>query len=335
MHELGHNLGLRHGGGDDTNFKPNYLSAMNYTFQTRGVVWRQPLDYSRWTLSPLNEAALDETKGIDNNAPPPDLVARNRNTAYTFYDGSSRKCKWQPVQAVGGIDWNHNGDGARETRVQARINDPDPSNGPAGEQCRLSQNSETLVGYDDWQNLRYNFRNSSDFADGAHNSIHVVPDLTNDDVRTMASLTDFDADGLSNSDDNCPAVFNPDQTDSNGDGIGDACSLQALALVPTSVLGGTPTKATLTLTLPAPTDGAPIQLYSSDPALATVPSSLTIPSGARTAIFTVTTNPVTASTPVTITAYYDLHQLVVSLTLQPAPTEPAKQSIFLPLVSRR
>ena len=240
------------------------------------------------------------------------------------------------MQAVGDIDWNHNGDGARETHVQARINDPDPRKGPAGEQCRLSKNPETLAGYDDWQSLRYNFRNSSDFADGAHSSsIQVVPDLTNDDVRTMASLTDFDADGLSNSDDNCPAVFNPDQTDSNSDGIGDACSLQALALVPTSVLGGTPTRSTLTLTLPAPTDGASIRLYSSDPALATVPSSLTIPSGARTAIFAVTTNPVTASTPVTITAYYDLHQLVASLTLQPAPSEPVKQSIFLPLVSRR
>ena len=27
MHELGHNLSLRHGGGDDTNYKPNYLSV--------------------------------------------------------------------------------------------------------------------------------------------------------------------------------------------------------------------------------------------------------------------------------------------------------------------
>ena len=33
MHELGHNLGLRHGGGDSRNYKPNYLSVMNYFFQ--------------------------------------------------------------------------------------------------------------------------------------------------------------------------------------------------------------------------------------------------------------------------------------------------------------
>src|SRR4029079_18359093 len=30
MHELGHTLGLNHGGGDSANFKPNYHSVMNY-----------------------------------------------------------------------------------------------------------------------------------------------------------------------------------------------------------------------------------------------------------------------------------------------------------------
>ena len=37
MHELGHNLGLRHGGDDLPNFKPNYLSVMNYSFQLTGL----------------------------------------------------------------------------------------------------------------------------------------------------------------------------------------------------------------------------------------------------------------------------------------------------------
>ena len=36
MHELGHNLGLRHGGGDDTRCKPNYLSIMSYA-----LLWPQ------------------------------------------------------------------------------------------------------------------------------------------------------------------------------------------------------------------------------------------------------------------------------------------------------
>ena len=38
MHELGHNLGLRHGGFEDVNYKPNYLSVMNYAWQFSGRV---------------------------------------------------------------------------------------------------------------------------------------------------------------------------------------------------------------------------------------------------------------------------------------------------------
>jgi hypothetical protein len=37
MHELGRNLGLRHGGRDDVNYKPNYLSVMNYSFGLAGL----------------------------------------------------------------------------------------------------------------------------------------------------------------------------------------------------------------------------------------------------------------------------------------------------------
>ncbi|MCB1247113.1 MAG: hypothetical protein KDB69_07605, partial [Acidimicrobiia bacterium] len=37
MHELGHNLGLRHGGDEDTNYKWNYDSVMNYAYQFPGI----------------------------------------------------------------------------------------------------------------------------------------------------------------------------------------------------------------------------------------------------------------------------------------------------------
>ncbi|PKF81575.1 hypothetical protein CW749_02770 [Vibrio sp. vnigr-6D03] len=37
MHEFGHNLGLRHGGNEDLNFKPNYYSIMNYMYQLDGL----------------------------------------------------------------------------------------------------------------------------------------------------------------------------------------------------------------------------------------------------------------------------------------------------------
>jgi hypothetical protein len=37
MHELGHNLGLRHGGDEDVNYKPNHYSVMNYMYQFAGL----------------------------------------------------------------------------------------------------------------------------------------------------------------------------------------------------------------------------------------------------------------------------------------------------------
>jgi subtilisin family serine protease len=39
---------------------------------------------------------------------------------------------------------------------------------------------------------------------------------------------DRDGDGVPNHRDNCPYVYNPDQKDSNGDGVGDACPGPAL-----------------------------------------------------------------------------------------------------------
>jgi hypothetical protein len=72
MHELGHNLNLRHGGFENTNYKPNYNSIMNYRFQFPGVdtncdgTGNGVLDYSRGTNASLNENALIETNGICN-----------------------------------------------------------------------------------------------------------------------------------------------------------------------------------------------------------------------------------------------------------------------------
>lgn len=101
MHELGHNLGLHHGGSDEVNFKPNYISAMNYLYAQYGlpIIGTQEgdryylrrhqttgatcggiatendlirsrsgtqfvLDYSNGSSAPLDENALDEAAGL-------------------------------------------------------------------------------------------------------------------------------------------------------------------------------------------------------------------------------------------------------------------------------
>lgn len=69
-----------------------------------------------------------------------------------------------------------------------------------------------------------------------------------------------------------------------------------------SVRGGLPVTGTVTLSGPAPTGGASVQLTSSNTAFATVPATVTVPAGQRTRTFTITTRRPSASTAVTISA---------------------------------
>lgn len=67
IHELGHNLGLHHGGQDELNFKPNYLSIMNYRYQIRGVPLANGeyhLGYSTHQYATLDENNLNESSGL-------------------------------------------------------------------------------------------------------------------------------------------------------------------------------------------------------------------------------------------------------------------------------
>ncbi len=94
MHELGHNLLLRHGGFENRNFKPNYNSVMNYRFDFPGVdtdcdgLGNNVIDYSFGLNIALDESALDEAAGVCGATPidwngnaviDGGLVARNIN----------------------------------------------------------------------------------------------------------------------------------------------------------------------------------------------------------------------------------------------------------------
>lgn len=59
MHELGHNLDLRHGGDDEVLCKPNYVSVMNYN-----PFMALSFSYSRGNRPTLDENYLDERLGI-------------------------------------------------------------------------------------------------------------------------------------------------------------------------------------------------------------------------------------------------------------------------------
>ncbi len=107
---------------------------------------------------------------------------------------------------------------------------------------------------------------------------------------TPPSASDADADGVTNWSDNCPGVYNPDQKDSDQDGIGDACEVRSVRFLD----GGLSPKVELTLWRPAPKGGAsvqitvdaPAQLRPGDPKVE-APVRVVVPEGQRRATFVV------------------------------------------------
>lgn len=209
MHELGHTLGLGHGGkGDNRNCKSNYLSVMNYALQVPNYDPTRPLDYSQSVLPTLFEGALVESAGVGGPS--------GRNTVYALPNGSPRV-----VPTDGPIDWNNDGDTA--DTVARNINDF----------CTFfaSPGNEILPGADDWANLVYSFTAYPDFAPGSRFSTEELVDqeIRAVDAEQAAQTLDFDDDGVANSDDVCPAIADPTQSDVDGDDVGDACDDDSLA----------------------------------------------------------------------------------------------------------
>ena len=88
-------------------------------------------------------------------------------------------------------------------------------------------------------------------------------------------------------------------------------ALSALSVSPTSVVGGSSSTGTVTLTSAAPAGGIVVTLSSTN---ATVPGSVTVVAGSTTAAFTVTTPVVASTTLAVITASYDSVNETATLT---------------------
>lgn len=136
MHELGHNIGLRHGGFENRNYKPNYNSVMNYRFQFPGAdtncnaLGDGVLDYSRGLRIPLDESNLDETQGVCGTL---------------------------------GIDWD--GSGTMTSGVQRNINCNIGTHQPCGTGTNCNDSTcNVLLDQNDWANINFAGINHADFA---------------------------------------------------------------------------------------------------------------------------------------------------------------------------
>ncbi|MDO8629920.1 MAG: hypothetical protein Q7R41_05455, partial [Phycisphaerales bacterium] len=187
MHELGHTLGLDHGGRDlvtgpdGTNFKPNYYSIMNYTWQIPKS-WMTPFSwplsagkpgFAAIPLPDLDELALRECVGFGVTPGPFDGIVVPHNTHNSVVDRVALK---RSSICCGGVDWNNDGTAVSCSPVAVDLNhlcDFDPANPDETKHCMASP-GQLLRGHEDWSKLIYNFRNvftSPDFADGVHQTI--------------------------------------------------------------------------------------------------------------------------------------------------------------------
>lgn len=139
LHELGHNLGLDHGGNDGINCKPNYLSVMSYAFQVTGIrtldLARDPLgmvqarlDYSRINHPSLFEPDLLEPRGVGPGAD------------FTRWANPGSAVQWGLINSE--LDWNQNGTIERNP-IPANINDGDVCPG----------DGEMHNGFNDWNRI--------------------------------------------------------------------------------------------------------------------------------------------------------------------------------------
>ena len=94
-------------------------------------------------------------------------------------------------------------------------------------------------------------------------------------------------------------------------------SLSSLTLDPTTVRGGSPSTGTITLSGPAPDGGMVVRLASTNPVIANVPSSITVPAGLTSVTFTVHTRPVPRQMYATISAWSGSTLKRATLTVTP------------------
>ena len=109
LHELGHSLGLGHGGDEARNYKPNYVSDMNYFFDPTGI----PDSTIPANIDTDGNGVADTSFRLDySGADLPDLAKSALSEPAGIADGTDSTFWYDPNYAVqssagnAGIDWN-------------------------------------------------------------------------------------------------------------------------------------------------------------------------------------------------------------------------------------
>lgn len=209
MHEFGHTLGLRHGGGDGINGKPNYISIMNYLLSVpldfSTSFWK--MDYSRVQLDSLDEKNLEELTGIRYQGLPY-VPFSNIVMPYGYTDTDPNGTRVVSFARIDGteVDWNGNGILPDPGTVGQDINYLGGIT-PYFNTFSIPSPDQSMDGYNDWTNLLYAVGTTGDYADMEHTTVtddKTTPELIqylNDTIPAIAATGDINADGMVNEED--------------------------------------------------------------------------------------------------------------------------------------
>lgn len=176
MHELGHNLSLRHGGGDELNRKPNYVSVMNYLYSPLGLPTIGRAEGDRYDLSA--RCSIFSVALLTN--PPtgsPDAFVLD------FSDGYSGDLLESSLLENDGL--------GRTDSVAVDFNCNGKSDQPYARDVNNDDSKDLLTDYDDWSNLELVFRRSySGNENGSWlwlwHSATTHEDVSTDDVQRVS-----------------------------------------------------------------------------------------------------------------------------------------------------
>jgi len=143
MHELGHNLGLEHGGNEATNEKPNYWSVMNYLYALNGLDpdARSGSAYLRWR----NDKGDKTPSSCDLIAGP---CGDPNQFVISFSDGISKD-----LDESGLLEKDNIGRGANSGAYADWNMDGSLTEAPQSRDLNGDDKTTVLKDYNDWANL--------------------------------------------------------------------------------------------------------------------------------------------------------------------------------------
>jgi uncharacterized repeat protein (TIGR01451 family) len=183
MHEFGHNLDLHHGGNDEANCKPNYISVMNYDhqFSIQRTDGTTNIDYSPPLASGTARGATPLPQLMENNLNENTILDPTDNlNMFAFVNSLGQKVRAPLNQRP-----NYNANGSTtDSGLTVNLDTSNAANNRPRACSNNVNNSTFNGGFDDWRNIALNFRQFGDSADGAINPV-TEPELVLEDLLLL------------------------------------------------------------------------------------------------------------------------------------------------------